>query len=99
MRKAAWIGAVLFAVFTVGVIALFLIDFDSPALEARLLRAVSEKAGVQLTAEGFHLNLLRGLRLDDVRLVTESPSTACRRSSAARSRSTESSSTTRASSW
>jgi hypothetical protein len=74
MRKAAWIGAVLLTAFTMGVIVLFLVDFDSPALGARLLREVSEKAGIQLTAEGFHLNLLRGLRLDNVRLVTESPS-------------------------
>jgi uncharacterized protein involved in outer membrane biogenesis len=74
MRKPLWIGAVLFTVLTLGVIVLFLVDFDSPVLGARLLRAVSEKAGIQLTAEGFHLNLLRGLRLDNVRLVTAGPS-------------------------
>jgi len=74
MRKAVWVGAVLFTLLAVGVLVLFWVDFDSPALGARLLREVSARAGVQITAEGFHLNLVRGLRLDKVRLVTESPS-------------------------
>jgi hypothetical protein len=74
MRKAVWVGAVLFTLLVVGVLVLFLVDFDSPTLGARLLREVSARAGIQITAEGFHLNLARGLRLDKVRLVTESPS-------------------------
>jgi hypothetical protein len=74
MRKAVWIGAVLFTILIVGVLVVFLVDFNSPALGARLLREVSERAGIHLTAEGFRLNLARGLRLDKVRLVTDSPS-------------------------
>lgn len=74
MRKAAWIGGVL-----VGLLALFLavavfVDFDSPSLGKALLDEVSARTGLQVEADGFRLNLVRGLRLDGVRFATEGPS-------------------------
>ncbi len=73
MRKALWIGAVLVVLLGAAAVAVIFVDFDSPQLGQRLLAEVSRQAGVQLQAEGFHLNLARGLRLENVRFETASP--------------------------
>lgn len=74
MRKVLWIGATAVLLLTVGGLALVLVDFDSPELGRRVLAAVGEKAGARITAEGFRLNLWRGVRLDNVHFETQSPS-------------------------
>jgi hypothetical protein len=74
MRKSLRIGAVLLGLAILLLGALLLVDLDSPVLGKKLLDAVGEKAGIRLTADGFHLNLLRGLRLDGVRMEMAGPS-------------------------
>lgn len=74
MRKALWIGSVLTALLGAFVVVVFLVDFDSPRLGKALLDEASRRTGVQMEADGFHLNLWRGLRLDGLRFVTDSPS-------------------------
>lgn len=74
MRKALWIGSIL-AVLLGGLVAVvFLVDFDSPRLGKALLDEVGAQTGLQIEADGFRLNLWRGLRLDGVRLALDSPS-------------------------
>lgn len=48
-------------------------DYDSPELGRALLNQVGQQAGLELEAEGFHLNLLRGLRLENVEVVSRGP--------------------------
>jgi hypothetical protein len=74
MRKVLWIGATVVLLLAVGGLAFLLVDFDSPELGRQVLAAVGDKAGAQITAEKFHLNLWRGIRLDNVHLETRSPS-------------------------
>lgn len=74
MRKALWIGSGLAVLFVVLVVVVFLIDFDSPRLGQALLAEVSARTGVKMEADGFKLNLWRGLRLDGFRFATDSPS-------------------------
>jgi hypothetical protein len=74
MRKALWIGAALVSLLAAGAAALLVVDFDSPELGRRVLAAAGEKAGAEITAESFHFNLWRGLRLDGVHLATAGPS-------------------------
>jgi hypothetical protein len=74
MRKALWIGSGLAVLFAVLVVVVFLIDFDSPRLGQALLAEVSARTGVKMEADGFKLNLWRGLRLDGFRFATNSPS-------------------------
>lgn len=74
MRKAIWIGSVL-AVLLGGLVAVvFLVDFDSPRLGKALLDEVGAQTGLEIEADGFRLNLWRGLRLDGVRLALDGPS-------------------------
>lgn len=56
------------------VAVVFLVDFDSPRLGKALLDEVGARTGLQLEADGFRLNLWRGLRMDGVRFVTDGPS-------------------------
>jgi len=74
MRKVLWIGAVAVLLLVAGGLALLLVDFDSPELGRKVLAAVGEKAGAQITAETFRLNLWRGIRLDNIHFETQSPS-------------------------
>lgn len=74
MRKALWIGGGFIALLGVLVVVLFLVDFDSPRLGKALLDEVSARTGVRMEADGFRLNLWRGLRLDGLRFATDSPS-------------------------
>ena len=46
-------------------------DWDSPELGRKVLGEVSAAAGVDIEAEGFRLNLLRGLVLSNVRVSSE----------------------------
>ena len=76
MRKKVWIGGGLGLVVLLALVlaALFLVDFDSPRLGKALLEQVSAQTGLQVEADGFRLNLLRGVRLDGVRFATDGPS-------------------------
>lgn len=62
LKKSLVVAALLLAVLA------FLVarDWDSPELGQALLDKVGEAAGVRMKAEGFRLNLLEGLVLDNV---------------------------------
>ena len=74
MRKAVWIGGGLAVVVLALVAVVFLVDFDSPRLGKALLDEVSARTGLRIEADGFRLNLWRGLRLDGVRFASDGPS-------------------------
>jgi hypothetical protein len=74
MRKALWIGGGFVVLLGVLVVVLFLVDFDSPRLGKALLDEAGARSGVRMEADGFRLNLWRGLRLDGLRFATEGPS-------------------------
>jgi uncharacterized protein involved in outer membrane biogenesis len=46
-------------------------DWDSPELGRKILAEVSAASGVDIEAEGFRLNLLRGLVLEKVRMTSQ----------------------------
>jgi len=71
MPKKTWIGGGLIALLALGM--LFFLDFDSPRLGKALLDQVSARTGLHVEADGFRLNLIRGIRLDGVRFATDSP--------------------------
>jgi hypothetical protein len=65
----------LFVVLVVlGVAAIFLVsrDWDSPELGQALLDKVSAATGIQMKAEGFRLNLLKGVVLEKVEAKSSS---------------------------
>jgi hypothetical protein len=64
MRRKVWIGGGLVALLASVLAVLFLVDFDSPRLGKALLAQVSAQTGLHVEADGFRLNLLRGVRLD-----------------------------------
>ncbi|HKV07628.1 MAG TPA: AsmA-like C-terminal region-containing protein [Thermoanaerobaculia bacterium] len=74
VRKGLWIGSGLVALFSAFLIIVFLVDFDSPRLGKALLDRASAETGMRIEADGFRLNLVRGLRLDGVRVVSDGPS-------------------------
>ena len=74
MRKRVWIGGGLVGLLALSLAVAVFVDFDSPRLGKALLDEVSARTGLQVEADGFRLNLVRGLRLDGVRFATESPS-------------------------
>jgi hypothetical protein len=74
MRKLAWLGGGIALLLVALVAVVFLVDFDSPHLGKALLDEVGARTGLQLEAEGFRLNLWRGLRMDGVRFATDGPS-------------------------
>jgi len=74
MRKIVWLGGGLVALLGVLVAVVFLVDFDSPRLGKALLDEVSAQTGLHIEADGFRLNLVRGLRLDGVRFASDGPS-------------------------
>lgn len=74
MRKGLWIGGGLAVLLGGLLVVVFLVDFDSPRLGKALLDEASAQTGMRIEADGFRLNLWRGLRLDGVRLVTDGPS-------------------------
>lgn len=74
MRKVVWVGGGLALLLGALVAVVFLVDFDSPRLGKALLGEVGRQTGLQIEADGFRLNLWRGLRLDGVRFATDGPS-------------------------
>lgn len=74
MRKMLWIGGGLAVLLVAFVAVVFLVDFDSPRLGKAVLDEVSARTGFQVQADGFRLNLSRGLTMDGVRFVTDGPS-------------------------
>ncbi len=64
---------VALGVFVLFAAALLLVDFDSPELGRALLDRVAEEAGVEIRAERFRLNLVRGLELGAVAAAGELP--------------------------
>lgn len=74
LRKVLWIGSGLAVLVGGLLIVVFLVDFDSPRLGKALLDEASARTGMRIEADGFRLNLWRGLRLDGVRVVTDGPS-------------------------
>lgn len=75
MRKKLLVGGGLAAALVVVALAvLLLVDFDSPSLGKAVLEQVSAQTGLKIEADGFRLNLVRGLRMDGVRVASVSPS-------------------------
>ncbi len=64
----------LLVLVVLGVVAVFLVsrDWDSPELGQALLDKVSIATGVQMKAEGFRLNLLKGVVLEKVEAKSSS---------------------------
>lgn len=73
MRKKAWIGGGLAALAGVATSVLGFVDFDSPRLGKAVLQRVSAKTGLRVEADRFRFNLARGLRMEGVRVASESP--------------------------
>lgn len=48
-------------------------DYDSPELGRALLARAGHEAGLDVKAEGFRLNLLRGLKLENVEVTSRTP--------------------------
>ncbi|HEX3127635.1 MAG TPA: AsmA-like C-terminal region-containing protein [Thermoanaerobaculia bacterium] len=74
MRKALKIGGGLLVLLGVLVAVLLFVDFDSPRLGRAVLDEVEARTGMQVDADGFRFNLVRGLRMEGVHLVTDGPS-------------------------
>ena len=74
MSRRAWAGVCLALLAVSFVAVVCLIDFNSPRLGQTLITEVKVKFGVRMAADGFRLNLWRGLRLDGVRFTTDGPS-------------------------
>lgn len=64
-KVVAAVAAVL-ALLVLGLIAVLFTEFDSPELGRLALARIGESSGLDLRAEGFRLNLLRGLELEKV---------------------------------
>ena len=69
LKKLALVVVVILA------IAVFLItrDWDSPELGQALLDKAGEATGIEMTATGFQLNLLKGIKLEGVKARSEEP--------------------------
>ncbi len=74
MRKALKIGGGLLVLLGALMVALLLVDFDSPRLGRAVLDQAEARTGMQVEADGFRFNLLRGLRMEGVHLVSNGPS-------------------------
>jgi hypothetical protein len=62
------------AVMIVCLVAFLLVrDWDSPDLGQALLDVAGDATGIEMTAKGFRLNLLRGLLLEDVEARSDAP--------------------------
>ncbi|MEE8524779.1 MAG: hypothetical protein V3T72_12665 [Thermoanaerobaculia bacterium] len=72
MKKIVKIAVVgLICLIAIGAVALTM-DYDSPELGKALLRRASS-SDLEITAEGFQLNLLSGLKLEDVQVHSRMP--------------------------
>lgn len=67
-----WLILFLALFVVVGAVALTL-DFDSPELGRAVLEHAGRQADLDVRAEGFRLNLLRGLRLENVEVTSSAP--------------------------
>jgi hypothetical protein len=67
-RRLLVAAAIALLVVSAGAIVLSLITWDSPRLGAAVLTRVGAMAGIELSAQDFRLNLLRGLELRGVRV-------------------------------
>ncbi len=69
LKKLALVVVVILGV------AFFLItrDWDSPELGQALLDKAGEATGIEMTATGFQLNLLKGVRLEGIKARSEVP--------------------------
>ncbi|MEM7349597.1 MAG: AsmA-like C-terminal region-containing protein [Acidobacteriota bacterium] len=65
-KKLILVAAVALVVLALGVVAVLFTEFDSPELGRLALNQIGQSAGLELQAEGFRLNLLRGLELENV---------------------------------
>src|SRR3972149_741821 len=67
-RGTAMLKKLLIVLAVLGVVVVFLLsrDWDSPELGQALLDKVSTATGIQIKAEGFRLNLLKGVVLEKV---------------------------------
>jgi hypothetical protein len=75
MRNKLLVGGGLVAALVVSALAVLLfVDFDSPRLGKAVLDQVSAQTGLKIEADGFRLNVVRGLRMEGVRVASESPS-------------------------
>jgi hypothetical protein len=73
LRKILLVAVILVLLVAAAVTALFFVDFDSPRLGKALLAALGERAGIEIEAARFRLNLRKGLQLEEVRFATPSP--------------------------
>jgi hypothetical protein len=66
-RKLLIVAAATAAALVVALAVVFTVDWDSPRLGAAVLGEVGRVAGIELQADGFRLNLMRGLELRGVK--------------------------------
>lgn len=72
-RKVIRIGAIFLAAVLVILVALLFVEIDSPKMGRAALERAGAATGVRMTAEGFRLNLLRGLVLERVKAASSFP--------------------------
>jgi hypothetical protein len=72
MRIKVWLAGGA-AVLVATASAVLFVDFDTPGLGKVLLEEVSARTGLKIEAEHFRLNLVRGLRMDGVRVTSDGP--------------------------
>jgi hypothetical protein len=76
-KKGLVLGAAAVVVLMGAAVAvLLLVEWDAPELGNRVLRRVGEQGGLTLEAQGFRLNLLRGLELQRAQARGELPAGA-----------------------
>ena len=66
IKKLFLAGIVIAGLLLVALIAVLFVEFDSPELGRLALDQVGKASGFDLQAQGFKLNLLRGLELEQV---------------------------------
>jgi hypothetical protein len=76
MGKRRLIMLAILVVIVAAAAVVLTLDYDSPRLGRAILERAGEQAGLDLRAEGFRLNLLRGLQLEDVEVVSHTPGSA-----------------------
>ncbi len=65
-KKLIAVGAIAVGTLVIALALVGSMDFASPELGEAALEQASKATGMKLTAAGFHLNLLRGLTLEEV---------------------------------
>lgn len=72
-KKLILIVAIVAAVLVLGLLGVLFTDFDSPELGRLALNQIGRSADMNLEAESFRLNLLRGLELGQVKASGQRP--------------------------